>query len=221
MTSAFGSKKQLAVFLSKLEVFAEADPRLEQYPTDSEVAASVLWAALMQGDIEEKTVADFGCGTGILGIGALALGAKHVTFIDIDQRVLPPLMANLHRLEEELDEELSNYEIVTGNVSEFRLTTVDGRELTLDTVLQNPPFGTRDEHADVQFIEAASRLSSVIYSLHKTSTLQYLRRFAQTHALTVSVEWPFSFPLKATMAHHTKRLQRIDVTCLRLVRDSA
>ena len=82
------TKSALAIQLSKLNVFTKAKVRLEQYPTDSEIAATMLWDAYMQGHIEDKILADLGSGTGILGIGAILLGAKHVYFVDADREVL-------------------------------------------------------------------------------------------------------------------------------------
>ena len=82
-----GSKKALAVLLSRLEGFIGPKVRVEQYATDPEIAAEVLWQAFMKGDIGKVSV-DLGCGTGILGIGLLALGSKKVYFIDSDQKVI-------------------------------------------------------------------------------------------------------------------------------------
>jgi predicted RNA methylase len=43
--------------------------------------------------------------------------------------------------------------------------------LTIDTVIMNPPFGTRVKNADMIFLKAAFDVaSSSVYSLHKTST---------------------------------------------------
>ena len=75
------SKSALAIELSQLNVFPTPNIKLEQYPTDSEIAADILWTAFMRNDIKNKIIADFGCGTGLLGIGAILLGAKKVFFI--------------------------------------------------------------------------------------------------------------------------------------------
>jgi putative methylase len=200
------SQKQLAILLSKLKPFEHADISLEQYPTDSEVAAAVLWDAHMHGEIEGKQVADLGAGTGILGIGALALGAGHVTFIELDVKVFPALMANLHLLEEELGE-FSNYEIINGNVENYAQPA--------DLVLQNPPFGTQGKHADMLFVKKAVSLAPITYSFHKTATEEYLKRWAQENGVRVTNQYRFAFPLKQTMRQHTRRIQRIEVTCLK------
>ena len=83
-----GKKKDLALLLSGLKHVSDEQAALEQYPTPAEIAADVLWTAHMQGDITGKSVADLGCGNGILGCGALLLGAKHVAFVDADRKVL-------------------------------------------------------------------------------------------------------------------------------------
>jgi putative methylase len=201
------SKKQLAILLSKMQPFHEPDLSLEQYPTDSEIAASILWEAYMHGELEEKNVADFGCGTGILGIGALAMGAKHVVFIELDARVFPQLMANLHHLEKELDETFSNYEIIHGNVEQY--------DQPVDLVLQNPPFGTQQKHADLAFLKKALSLAPIVYSMHKTTTEEYIRRIAQQAGARITQQYQFSFPLKQSMEQHRKKVQHIEVSCLK------
>lgn len=48
-------------------------------------------------DLSAKTVVDFGCGSGILAIGALLLGAKRAVGIDIDQQALIASKDNAER----------------------------------------------------------------------------------------------------------------------------
>ena len=90
----FLSKSGLAIVLSKLEGFKEPKVRVEQYIMDSEIGAFVLWNAALLGDIKQKVSVDLGCGTGILGIGALILGAKMVYFVDSDQEALETAKEN-------------------------------------------------------------------------------------------------------------------------------
>ena len=47
--------------------------------------------------LTEKDVIDFGCGSGILALAALKLGASRVTGIDIDQQALDASLANATR----------------------------------------------------------------------------------------------------------------------------
>ncbi|MBU9834868.1 50S ribosomal protein L11 methyltransferase [Rahnella sp. L72c] len=48
-------------------------------------------------DLNGKTVIDFGCGSGILAIAALKLGAKHVVGIDIDPQAIQASRDNAER----------------------------------------------------------------------------------------------------------------------------
>ncbi len=48
-------------------------------------------------DLTGKTVVDFGCGSGILSLAALKLGAKKVIGIDIDPQALQASLANAQR----------------------------------------------------------------------------------------------------------------------------
>ncbi|PKE32423.1 50S ribosomal protein L11 methyltransferase [Rahnella sp. AA] len=48
-------------------------------------------------DLADKTVIDFGCGSGILAIAALKLGAKHVVGIDIDPQAIQASRDNAER----------------------------------------------------------------------------------------------------------------------------
>jgi putative methylase len=197
------SQQQLAIFLSKLKTFKDPKSHLEQYSTDSNVAAQVLWEAYMSGDIEGKEIADLGCGTGILGIGALVLGAKYVYFVEIDGDILPALAENLALIDLQQD----NYEVITSSVEAFTEK--------VDTVVQNPPFGTKAKGADIKFLEHAKSVTTTIYSLHKTSTERHLLSWAQKNGFAAKVR-RFSYPLKQTMKQHTKRIMNIEVSSLHL-----
>ncbi|MBW2997592.1 METTL5 family protein [Candidatus Woesearchaeota archaeon] len=197
------SKSGLAISLSKLDVFPSPKPKLEQYPTDSEIAAEILWFAHMRNDLKGKTVADLGCGTGILGIGALLMGAKKVFFIDTDTAALAVLGNNLNRLKIK-----KGFEIINSDIDLF--------DKKIDLVLQNPPFGTKTKHLDKEFLKKAFSISDIIYSFHKTSTSRFINAFAEDNDFNITNRWEFDFPLKQTLKFHKKRIQRIKVSCFRL-----
>jgi putative methylase len=191
------SRKSLAISLSKLSGFRQPDVRKEQYLTDSDVAATILWHASMHGDIAGKTIADLGAGTGILGIGALHLDAKHVYFVE--SAPVP-----------ELRENVASYQ-------RFTIVANDVRSFTkaVDVVLENPPFGTRERHIDREFLEHAMTIAPVIYSFHKTTTAPFFETLAKIRGFTVTYRHDFSFPLRQSYAHHRKRIAHIAVTCFR------
>lgn len=70
--------KNLQSELEDMKTFENPKIKLEQYTTSPYIAASILHTAQsVYGDIKDKTVADLGCGSGILSIGAVILGAKY------------------------------------------------------------------------------------------------------------------------------------------------
>lgn len=204
------SKSQVAIILSKLNVFDNPNVDFEQYPTDSEIAADVLNFGVLKGDINEMVVADFGCGTGILGIGALLMGAKKVYFIDRDEHALTLLKKNLENFEFE------NYEILHKNIN--NLTESDLKE-SIDTVIQNPPFGTKDKHADKAFLAAAFSFSPVVYSFHKTNTKVFLSAFSKDSRFKFTNQFNYEFPLKKAYEFHKKHIHRIEVSCFRFEKE--
>lgn len=59
------------------------DPKMA-FGTGHHQTTSLMMETLLDEDLKDKTVLDMGCGTGILGILALKLGAKSVVAIDND-----------------------------------------------------------------------------------------------------------------------------------------
>ncbi len=202
--TAMITKSRLAITLSRLEGFGAPDLRLEQYPTDSEVAAAVLSFARDLGDIEGKAVADLGSGTGVLGIGALLLGAKFVHFVDRDAKACRICEDNLKSLG------LKSYSVENQQVTEF--------DAEVDTVVQNPPFGAQRRHADREFLEKAMQKGRVVYTIHNANSEGFVSSLAKDFGFEVTHTWNFEMPLKKSFDHQTRRLHRIRVACWRLNR---
>ena len=105
--------------------------------------------------------------------------------------------------------EFDNYEIIVKDVEKFNKK--------VDVVIQNPPFGTKDKHADKLFLEKAFSLSKVVYSFHKTVTRGFVKAVADDYDFKVKEEVIYAFPLKAAMKFHKKRIERVEVSCFRIV----
>ena len=200
------SKKELAVLLSKMESFKGPKVIVEQYATDPEIAAEVIWQACMNGDIGKVSV-DLGCGTGILGIGLLVLGAKRVYFVDFDKGALEIAKNNLEKVK-------SEYEVE----GEAIFVCKDARDFNenVDLVLQNPPFGVKIKHMDRVFLGKAFEIGEIVYSFHKSEGKRFVERFSQDNGFKITNVMDFKFPLKATMGYHTRRIRRIGVSCFRI-----
>ncbi len=201
------SKSGLAVALSRLEGFKEPKVSVEQYAMDSEVGAFVLWNGLLKEDIRGKVSADMGCGTGILGIGALLLGAKKVFFVDSDSSALGTAKKSFEKVKGE-------YSIEGEAV--FLCNDVGDFSEKCDTVIENPPFGVKVRHADRAFLKKAFETGKVIYSFHKSESKSFIERFSAKNEFKITGVWDFKFPLKATYGFHSSRIKYIDVSCFRL-----
>uniref|UniRef100_A0A2K6N804 Methyltransferase-like protein 5 n=1 Tax=Rhinopithecus roxellana TaxID=61622 RepID=A0A2K6N804_RHIRO len=127
--------KELESRLQQVDGFEKPKLLLEQYPTRPHIAACMLYTIHnTYDDIENKVVADLGCGCGVLSIGTAMLGAGLCVGFDIDEDAL---------------------EIFNRNVEEFELTNIDMVQCdvcvlsnrmskSFDTVIMNPPFGTKN-----------------------------------------------------------------------------
>ena len=190
------NKKELALILSRLKSFEKAKVEYEQYQTPSELAADALWHAYMEGNITGKKITDLGCGTGILGIGALALGAKRVVFVDADEEALKTAMENLLHAEKILKKKL-NAKFENKDIIEYK-----GRS---DVVIENPPFGVKNPHIDKSFLQKAMKIANTIYSFHKIESKDFIERFARDNGFRVENITDIRFPLKAIFRFHRKK----------------
>ena len=142
------------------------------------------------------------------------MGAKHVTFIEKDTTALNIAEQNWKNLKSEYSLEIP---ALFKNIDVVDLVNENSEiKENVDTIVQNPPFGTKTEHADRTFLTQACKLSQVIYTCHKTSTDAFVRAFAKYNNYTITHAWKTQFTLKQTMKFHTKNIQRIDVTWYRM-----
>ena len=189
------SKKELSKRLSYLDKFEEPNARLEQYSTDSEIAAEALWFLHMRNEINGKIIADLGCGNGILGIGCLRLNAEKVYFVEKDKNALEIAKRNFKNLK------LKNGIFLNIDVSEF----IDN----VDVVIENPPFGVQKEHADRIFLNAAMKVSDSIYSFHKVESYDFLKKYCR--GFRVELLFSFNFILRKTQGFHKREKHYVKV----------
>jgi len=182
------NKKGLEIILSKLKDYSGKKPSLEQYTTPSKNAAELLWTAHMNNDILGKTIIDAGCGNGILGIGALLLGAKKVIFIDIDEKAIGITEENLKDLK------LKNFELINSDLFDV--------ELKADLIITNPPFGVQSAGRDVDFLMQCSLLADKIYLIYKGDGLKILKKNFPNKNIEVIKE--DELLLKKQFSFHTK-----------------
>ena len=140
--------KQLESYLQQVDGFVSPNIKLEQYSTSAHIASHMLYTMdQTYDDVRNKIVSDFGCGCGVLTTGAAMLEAGQVVSFDIDDSAINCAQDNI--LEFELD-----------NVVDFVQTDIVNDELLMrylaerkiiDTVVMNPPFGTKNNKGELSY----------------------------------------------------------------------
>ncbi|XP_060814762.1 rRNA N6-adenosine-methyltransferase Mettl5 [Bombus pascuorum] len=198
----------LEEYLQELETFEKPKILLEQYSTSAHIAARMLYYAQEQFDeIQGRAVADLGCGCGHLSIGAKMLEASHVTGFEIDSDALDILFRNCNDLE-------LYVETVQCDILQY----LPGRfEKFFDTVIMNPPFGTKHNTGiDMKFLEIATKLASnSVYSLHKTSTRNYVLRKAAQYGAKGKVVAEVKFDIPRSYKFHKQCSVDIETDLIR------
>lgn len=88
----------------------------------------------------------------------------------------------------------------------------------VDTVITNPPFGTKNnEGIDVQFLKTSIRLARrAVYSFHKTSTRQYLLKLISSWGLNVEVVAEMKFDIHNMYKFHKEKVKDVEVDLIRV-----
>ncbi|NPA84581.1 MAG: hypothetical protein GXO07_01080 [Crenarchaeota archaeon] len=190
------SKKELEVALEAVKwKKGSLGVKYEQYPTPSDVAADVLWRAFLKGDIAGKTVADLGCGTGRLAYGAELLGGRALC-VELDLELL---------------EEAPLEERVLARVPLVPLRRVD-------TVLMNPPFGTKRRGADREFLSAALEIADVVYTIQPAGAAGAVAALARERGFRCEVLAGYRMLLPQLYSFHKSRKRRTEVALYRCER---
>jgi len=185
-----------------MRIREDPDLSLEQYPVSPEVGAELLFMASFEHrDITGRKVLDLGSGTGRLAIGAGLLGAKEIVGVDIDPTSISLARDNASKLK-------VNVDWIVGDVA-----MVQGK---FDTVVMNPPYGTRKEHADIEFLEQSFRYAETVYSIHKSSTRTFLRGFIDRHGRNVDAIRNVEMLLPHLFDFHQKKWTSISVDLYRI-----
>lgn len=142
------------------------------FGTGSHATTKMCLELLQNIELKDKKVLDLGCGSGILGIGAMLLGAESCTAIDIDEKAPDVVKSNaaLNNVEIEafsgnvLSSEFPGYDIVIANIvadviialapkvrsSKFICSgIIDGRDIEVEKALKAAGF-TIEQHRHLE-----------------------------------------------------------------------
>lgn len=195
------SKRQLEIQLGTLRILESPQLKLEQYPVSPEVASELLYMAGFEHNDLRGRVIDLGTGTGRLAIGAALMGAETVLGVDIDKRAIALADENARKVGADVKWVISNLNGVRG---------------WFDAVVMNPPYGTRTPHNDTMFLLRALELAPVAYSIHKSSTREFLMRFARKKGWEVDGVRSMSMRIPHLFEFHRKKWEIIKVDLYRI-----
>jgi putative methylase len=197
------SKRQLEIQLGRLKILEKPNRRLEQYPVSSEAASELLYMAGFEHNDLDGRVIDLGTGTGRLAIGAALMGAESTTGVDVDERALALAKENAETARVQVEWVHSDIEKVSGR---------------FDAVIMNPPYGTWTSHADTRFLEKALQLARVVYSIHKSSTREFLLQFVTRSGWQVNQARSMRMEIPHLFEFHEKKRSIVEIDLYRITR---
>ena len=193
--------------LSSLEPHPMERSDLEQYATEGNLAAEWLAAMGAFGDLEGRAVVDVGAGNGILGLGALLLGASSVLLIEADPSVAEVAERNAAEAGGEVDV------LVHAVQAAEDLGSVGGTVL-----ISNPPWGVQTTGADRPILEAMFTSEAEVIHLMHHADAGHVEALAASHGWRSAdvLRAPFRLPL--VHAHHRSGRRDTEVLCRRFSR---
>jgi predicted RNA methylase len=197
------SKRQLEIQLGKLKILEKPNLKLEQYPVSAETASELLYMAGFEHNDLDGRVVDIGTGTGRLAIGAALMGAKKVVGVDVDEHALTLAKENAESAGVQVEWVQSEIENVNGR---------------FNTVIMNPPYGTRTTHADTRFLEKALQLAPLVYSIHKSSTRDFLLQLVMKLGAQVDQARSMRMAIPHLFEFHEKKRAIVEIDLYRIRR---
>jgi len=194
-------KKQLAIFLKDLSKKEKPIVKLEQYELDSESASKFVHNVLMH--VNPKEILDAGSGSGSLTIPFALLGIERIIALDLDFEALKYLRRNAENLDCKW-----KIDLIQADFLNFALRK------KIETIVMNPPFGTKRKHYDKYFLLSAFKLSDHIFSLHKYGNEGFFDKLAMKEGFSMKVISSFNILLKPTMPFHRKSKYYVKVSQL-------
>ena len=199
--------RRLAMILSGLDPHPNDSVELEQYTTEGDLAARWLADIAAFGDLTEgRTVADLGAGNGILGLGALAMGAGRATLVEADQAACDAAKSNAESMGFS-----DSVEVIQATLGSDK---VDLR--SADVVISNPPWGRQTPKADRPFLEAMIAAETPSHLLHSAEAT-HIQPLFEDAGWSAERYGEADFALPAAYSHHSRQRGRTRAAFWRLV----
>ena len=144
---------------------------------------------------------DLGTGTGRLAIGAALMGSPRVVGVDLDERAIAVAREN---------------GVAAGVQVEWIVSSIAEVGGRFDAVVMNPPYGTRIPHLDVQFLDQAFQLAPIVYSIHKSSTRNYLKQAIKNRGREIDEIRRMNLDIPHIFPFHQKKRKNVQVDLYRI-----
>ena len=198
--------RSLAILLSRLAPHPSGFVELEQYTTGGDLAARWLADIAAFGDLsEECTVADLGAGNGVLGLGALAMGAGRAILVEADQSACDVAKSNAESMGL-----VDSVEVIQATLGS---DSVDLR--SSDVVISNPPWGRQTPGADRPFLEAMIDAAAPAHLLHSAEAT-HIQPLFENAGWSTERYGDADFALPAAYSHHSRQRGRTRAAFWRL-----
>ena len=198
--------RRLAMLLSSLSEHRSGSVELEQYSTDGDLAARWLADIASYGDLAEgSTVADIGAGNGVLGLGALAMGAGRAILVEADQAACDVARSNAESMGF-----ADSVEMIQATIGS------DPVDLgSADVIISNPPWGRQTPRADRPFLEAMITAAAPAHLLHSAEAT-HIRSLFEDAGWSAERYGEADFALPAAYSHHSRQRGRTRAAFWRL-----
>ena len=197
----------MAMILSGLEPHPSNSVELEQYTTEGDLAVRWLSDIVAFGDLAEGcTVADLGAGNGVLGLGALAMGAGRALLVEADQTACDVAMLNAESMG-------------FADSVELIQATLGSEPVDLssaDVIISNPPWGRQTSRADRPFLEAMIAAEIPAHLLHSAEAI-HIQPLFEDAGWSAERYGEADFALPAAYSHHSRQRGRTRAAFWRLV----
>ena len=199
--------RRLAMLLSGLEPHPSNSIELEQYTTDGDLAARWLADVAAFGDLSEGCkVADLGAGNGVLGLGALAMGAGRAILVEADEAACDVTKSNAESMGF-----ADSVEVIQATLGS------DPVDLgSADVVISNSPWGRQTPRADRPFLEAMIAAVAPAHLLHSADAT-HIRPLFEDVGWAAERYGEADFALPAAYSHHSRQRGRTRAAFWRLV----
>ena len=225
-------KKHLEMILENVPNHPNPKVGLEQYSTPATIAADLVWNAYGLGDIDNMSVLDLGCGTGIFAIASSLMGASCSLGVDIDGESIALAKITQNSISKQDDIDINNTNFIVGDINSFNSISdlfncndyenINNNHMSInkfDTLIQNPPFGSQEKgkrHADRKFMEFAVGSADVIYSFHMKNTEELVIDYYRDLGAEVTHKLVYKFPIPKIYDFHSEESRDVKVVVLRV-----